>query len=295
MTKKTTGGNDIANAASVSGTSYNFTGNFNTTYFYTIVPYNANGSATGCTEQSFTTNVNACYCVSAPTSVDGTGITNVQLGTTDFPNTVEDEPVYNPAPSTVVDMTQGENANVQITFSVGTTSGTTSFDYNTVIWIDADDDLVLEDSEIVFTGVSPTTAAPTSLNASFVLPATIPVGVHTMRIVATDFEQEPSDACYSGAYGETADFKINVVALKKDTFDDASFVYYPNPVTDVLNITYANEISKVQVMNLLGQEVMVKSINATQSQIDMSNLASGSYLVKVTADNKVKTIKVIKR
>jgi hypothetical protein len=48
-------------------------------------------------------------------------------------------------------------------------------------------------------------------------------------------------------------------------------------------------------MNLLGQEVMVKSINATQSQIDMSNLASGSYLVKVTADNKVKTIKVIKR
>lgn len=291
----TAGGTDVLNAFDLgTALSYSHIGTMSASYFVRVVPYNTVGNATGCTEVTYTTNSAGCYCVSAPTSVDGTGITNVQLGTTDFPNTVSTAPVYNAAPSTVVDMTQGENANVQLTFSV-TSFGTSSYDYNTVIWIDADDDLVLEDTEIVFTGVSPTTAAPTSLNASFVLPATIPVGVHTMRIVATDAEQDPSDACYSGTYGETADFKINVVALKKDTFDDASFVYYPNPVTDVLNITYANEISKVQVMNLLGQEVMVKSINATQSQIDMSNLASGSYLVKVTADNKVKTIKVIKR
>jgi hypothetical protein len=207
----TTGGNDIANAVSVSGTSYNFTGNFNTTYFYTIVPFNANGSASGCTEQSFATNVNGCYCVSAPTSVDNLGITNVQIVSTNFANTVSTSPVYNDHTATPVDMTQGINNNVQITFNVPS-FGSNSYDYNTVIWIDANDDYVLDASEIVYTGLSATTAAPTLLNASFVMPGTMPLGQHRMRIVATDALQTPANPCYSGTYGETADFTVNIVA-----------------------------------------------------------------------------------
>lgn len=291
----TAGGTQVLNASDL-GTALTYThiGTIGTTYYVTVTPYNTVGDATGCTSISYTTNSAGCYCPSAPSSVDGTGITNVQVGTTDFPNTVATSPVYNDHTATAVNMTQGVSNNVQLTFSV-LSWGTTSYDYNTVIWVDGNDNYNFEASEIVYTGVSPTTAAPTSLNASFVMPTSVPAGIHRMRIVATDDAQNPANACYSGSYGETADFKVNVIVLKNDTFDDASFVYYPNPVSDVLNISYANEISKVQVMNLLGQEVMVKSINATQSQIDMSNLASGSYLVKVTADNKVKTIKVIKR
>ena len=83
-------------------------------------------------------------------------------------------------------------------------------------------------------------------------------------------------------------------SLATSTFDSASFVAYPNPVVDVLNLSYTQNIDKVQVINLLGQEVITKSINATQSQIDMSNLPIGTYLVKVTANDEVKTIKVIK-
>ncbi|WP_394759292.1 T9SS type A sorting domain-containing protein, partial [Flavobacterium sp.] len=67
-----------------------------------------------------------------------------------------------------------------------------------------------------------------------------------------------------------------------------------NPVKDVLNLSYTKEISNVSVHNLLGQEVMTKTINATQSKIDMSNLANGTYLVKVTVDGLVKTLKVVK-
>jgi hypothetical protein len=48
------------------------------------------------------------------------------------------------------------------------------------------------------------------------------------------------------------------------------------------------------VFNLLGQQIATKVVNANQSKVDMSNLASGTYLVKVTSDNQVKTIKVIK-
>jgi hypothetical protein len=36
------------------------------------------------------------------------------------------------------------------------------------------------------------------------------------------------------------------------------------------------------------------TIGTNQGQVDMSGLASGTYIVKVTADNQVKSIKVVK-
>jgi len=489
----TTGGNNIANAVPVSGTSYNFTGNFNTTYFYTIVPYNANGSATGCTEQSFATNVNGCYCVSAPTSVDNLGITNVQIVSTNFANTVSTSPVYNDHTATPVTMSQGVNNNVQISFDTGF-----GYDYNIVIWIDANDDFNLDASEIVYTGLAPNTPIVTH-NASFVMPGTMPLGQHRMRIVATDVLQTPANPCYSGTYGETADFTVNIVAasctppaatttvvpacgtaqysidvnvtalgsgtpsitdgtttwpvsaigvvnvgpfasgssvnltllhgsdttcnlplgnfvyfcpptndtcataipvtcgsivtgstangasntggnaaadvwysysgaagdvtvslcnntnydsllrifdscggtqitsnddgcgtqsqvtftadgtstyyimvegygsntgifemavtcvLSNEDFDNSNFTAYPNPVKDVLNVSYTSEISSIRVINMIGQEVISKNINATSTQVDMSHLSAGTYIVNVTVGDNVKTLKVVKQ
>ena len=83
-------------------------------------------------------------------------------------------------------------------------------------------------------------------------------------------------------------------SLATTSFDSANFTYYPNPVKNMLNLSYTQNISSVGVYNLLGQEVVSKVVNANQSQIDMSDLPTGAYLVKVTSDNQVKTIKVMK-
>lgn len=85
------------------------------------------------------------------------------------------------------------------------------------------------------------------------------------------------------------------VNLGTSAFDSSSFKAYPNPVTNVLNLSYSSEIASVEVFNMLGQKVMVKELNVAQGQIDMSGLNSGNYLVKVTADGQTKTIKVIKQ
>lgn len=74
-----------------------------------------------------------------------------------------------------------------------------------------------------------------------------------------------------------------------------NFSFYPNPVKDVLHLSHDQNISDVAVFNLLGQQVITKAIDANATQIDMSGLASGSYLVKVTSDNQTKTIKIIKQ
>lgn len=69
---------------------------------------------------------------------------------------------------------------------------------------------------------------------------------------------------------------------------------YPNPVKDILNLNNPTAITGVVVFNMLGQQVAAKAVNANEGQMDMSNLAAGAYLVKVTADNEVQTIKIIK-
>ncbi|MEZ0007015.1 hypothetical protein ABH942_002393 [Flavobacterium sp. 28YEA47A] len=83
--------------------------------------------------------------------------------------------------------------------------------------------------------------------------------------------------------------------LSVPTFNNANFKAYPNPVSGILNLTYDQTISDVQIFNLLGQNVVSKTINDTNGAIDMSGLPSGSYLVKVTAEGQTKTIKVIKQ
>jgi hypothetical protein len=89
------------------------------------------------------------------------------------------------------------------------------------------------------------------------------------------------------------DFKVQTT-LATDSFDNKYFSAVPNPVKDVLNLSYNKDISNIAIYNLLGQEMISKAINASQTQIDMSNLATGTYLVKVTADSQVKTIKIVK-
>ncbi|MBC8882694.1 T9SS type A sorting domain-containing protein [Flavobacterium piscinae] len=100
---------------------------------------------------------------------------------------------------------------------------------------------------------------------------------------------------YNGAEGS---FVVSAfdASLSTGSFDNAGFKYYPNPVKDVLNLSYISSISNVSVINLLGQQVFAKNVNANESQLDLSSLTAGTYLVKVTTeDNLEKTIKIVKQ
>ncbi|MUV02201.1 T9SS type A sorting domain-containing protein [Flavobacterium rakeshii] len=94
----------------------------------------------------------------------------------------------------------------------------------------------------------------------------------------------------------SAPFAVTVsVTLDARDFEAANFSYWPNPVKDVLNISYSSSITSATVYNLLGQPVMSQQINALQGTINMSGLSDGSYIIIVKTDNASKTIKVIKK
>jgi hypothetical protein len=280
----TSGGTDIANAVSVSATNYSFTGNVNTQYFWKVVPFSGAGSATGCTIQSFTTVATGCYCPSVPTSNDGTGITNATIGTSPF---VIADVMYANNTATAVAVEPGTNTNVQLVFATGLT-------YDINIWIDFNNDFDFNDAgELVKTGIACTNVNPNTVDASFLMPLTAPTGPHRMRIGTADSGQVPPAPCYSGTYGVTLDFTVDTT-LGSNTFDTSNFVAYPNPVKDVLNLTYKTAISNVKVINLLGQEVVNSKVNTNDVQVNMSALNAGVYIVNVTVDDKIHSIKVIK-
>lgn len=77
--------------------------------------------------------------------------------------------------------------------------------------------------------------------------------------------------------------------------DLSKFSYHPNPVKDQLHLSNASNMTSAVVYNLLGQQVMTTNINATVGKVDMTSLPAGTYVVKVQAENMVKSIKVVKK
>jgi hypothetical protein len=69
---------------------------------------------------------------------------------------------------------------------------------------------------------------------------------------------------------------------------------YPNPATSVLNVKNA-ENSTIEVYNVLGQVLYTKNDISIEEQIQVSQFTSGTYFVKITNGNAVKTTKFIKR
>lgn len=143
------------------------------------------------------------YCASVPTSNDGQGVTNVTIGVTDFPSL--GDVTYENHTATPVNAFQGVETNVSISFATG-------FTYDSNIWIDFNDNLVFEASELVFQGVS-TNANPTILDATFTMLADAALGQHRMRIGTADFGQNPPNPCFNGSFGVTLDFTINILVL----------------------------------------------------------------------------------
>ena len=70
---------------------------------------------------------------------------------------------------------------------------------------------------------------------------------------------------------------------------------YPNPTSSRLTISAQSTIKSAAIYNLLGKEVMNLEINKNSESIDVSNLASGMYLIKYRIDNAIGTAKFIKQ
>lgn len=79
------------------------------------------------------------------------------------------------------------------------------------------------------------------------------------------------------------------VGVKVEEFSDDISIY-PNPVNNELYITNGDENSNYQIINLLGEEMKKGQVLST-NPINVSELASGIYFIKIENSESIKFIK----
>jgi hypothetical protein len=111
-----------------------------------------------------------------------------------------------------------------------------------------------------------------------------PAGLGGLDIFSAHADSEfyMDDVSYYDGFLGTADF------------DQKGFSAFPNPVTDVLNLSAKEAISSVSIYNVLGQEVYNAQVNALNTSINTASFTSGAYFVKVNIAGTEGTVKILK-
>lgn len=206
----------------VTGNNYIFTNlELGNHYFWVRSNCSANGEGYSSWAGPFSVHIG--YCVPNPTSHDGSGITGVTFGMGS--NVVENGdgttslPASSPFYGDYSSMIGAVQAGVESTISITTATGT--YPYTFVIWVDLDNSLSFEDSEVLYVGKAASGVG--TLNATITIPATQATGDYRMRIYGADsyfnnFYNNGStnweaahDPCVTGSYRHAHDYTVRVL------------------------------------------------------------------------------------
>ena len=81
--------------------------------------------------------------------------------------------------------------------------------------------------------------------------------------------------------------------------DEITFSIFPNPTNGLLNLNFnsglAIENITIQVINSLGQVIITQKLTSTTQSIDLSKEEAGVYFIKVSSDNSVQEVRVVKQ
>ena len=77
--------------------------------------------------------------------------------------------------------------------------------------------------------------------------------------------------------------------------EEVVFSIYPNPATDNLFIGAETTIESIQVFGLDGEMVLTAQLNETQSVLDLTSLAAGTYVLVVSTENGIHQNKFVKQ
>jgi len=84
--------------------------------------------------------------------------------------------------------------------------------------------------------------------------------------------------------------------LSTKGFQSANFKTFPNPTQRSWNFvsTTSNNISSIQIVDVLGKNVISIAPDTTTATVDASSLTNGLYFAKVTTASGTETVKLMK-
>ena len=108
------------------------------------------------------------------------------------------------------------------------------------------------------------------------------------------FETSDGDLVIGGGDFSSSESKTysNYNTLSLNSFDDIKFSMYPNPSQGMLNISAADAF-KYEIFDIQGKKLFEGKSDSLTKELNLSNLMSGIYLVKVNIGEIFKTQKLI--
>lgn len=84
--------------------------------------------------------------------------------------------------------------------------------------------------------------------------------------------------------------------INNNTKNQTSLIIFPNPANEVLSIEYKvqSKFARCRVYDILGEEIISKTFSGSKTDIDVSRLAKGLYLLKVESGEGVEVRRFIK-
>ncbi|MFP3598925.1 reprolysin-like metallopeptidase [Chryseobacterium sp. SIMBA_029] len=270
-----------------SGSAINVTGLTAGTYEAQVAAVCSGTTGTYSVSVNFTVTTfsTVTYCDSSTVYTTYEYISNVSLANVNNPSGASTYTNYTANPALQINLVKGA-APYTLTVSVG--SGD-SYDAASV-WIDWNRNGTFEDSEKVL-NAAVSAAIPTQYTSSVTVPSTAvenqPLRMRVVYIYAdsdNDGASLPSTfACGTNFYyGETEDYNVMVTSTL-GTSDVAGpnngIQLYPNPVSDILNVTKVSDKATYKIYSVAGQ--LLDSGNINGGKINVSSLIKGGYMITI--------------
>ena len=111
-------------------------------------------------------------------------------------------------------------------------------------------------------------------------------------------DQSSQRAVFEGVIGQTATY-TSVFNCSMASIDEveADFAVFPNPVEDVLNVSFNGKLNSCRLISIDGK--IIENVNVSTEyqslKIDMTNVPSGIYILNIQTESASHNMKVLKK
>src|SRR5690554_4273699 len=187
------------------------------------------------------------------------------------------------------------------------TSGAGSGNHGAAIWIDLDQNLVFDSSEMVAFLPSAIGANTTIDFPAFTLPSNLPLGTYRLRV---QYHHNKSgdllDPCVAtSSFSETEDYTVEVSEATVSVDDYNMFSdtrLYPNPLNDNTFFVHAPKLNgehvEVNITDMTGRQFYNNTFSVSDNRLTVSlneSLTSGVYLVTLKNGGDAHTFRLVKK
>ncbi len=280
--------NEVYNGTLTPGatTTYSFStpADFSALGSYSLVAYTSLSGDTDLLNDTVSRVVEHEICMPEANCSFGDGLTRVELQNLSNISSCSDDGYGDYTHLTPPTLEQG------VTYDLRLQSGYTQ--QQGTVWIDFNDNFSFEASEMLITN---TTFGTSIHTVDLTIPGNAGLGEHLMRI-RTNWQSTIDDACVDVSYGETEDYKVNVIAFTgiDELYKKVDLnVKNKDNNTFELTVTNLDEDVTMEVHNSIGQKVKSTLFNAQQKyDLNLGGEASGYYLIRVSNPNFSKIVRV---